>query len=234
VPGKKWQLAAGVAAAGGCLLLAACSPVKTGAAAVVGSQRITSAALDTDVSNLKQEIPQYTPGRGTAGLPQSVLGQLINFAIMDRTARDLGITVSQSDISQAITTLYNVTQASAKANHGAGPASPQQLIVGSSVPLELTNQFGQYWAVFFDYLKTANGGTMPPLPTSSPAVQSAISHIDQAQCQAAKTLNIQVSPQFGQFGISQQQGYTVLAAGDTLSAAGGRAPVAAPPSRLPC
>ena len=64
VPGKKSRLAAKVAAAvvataGACVLLAACSTVKMGSAAIVGDQRITTAALDTQVSNLQTAAKQY-------------------------------------------------------------------------------------------------------------------------------------------------------------------------------
>ena len=56
--GKKSRLAVGVAAAGACALLAACSPVKMGAAATVGSQRITITQLDNEVASFNQVYPK--------------------------------------------------------------------------------------------------------------------------------------------------------------------------------
>src|SRR5580692_7091859 len=44
-------LALGAAGLGACTLIAACSPVQAGSAAIVGSQRITSSSLDQQVSN---------------------------------------------------------------------------------------------------------------------------------------------------------------------------------------
>ena len=54
---KASAIVAGVAAF--CLAAAACSPVKLGAAAIVGNQRITIAALDTEVTNLSQAAAKY-------------------------------------------------------------------------------------------------------------------------------------------------------------------------------
>ena len=45
--------ALGAVGLGACAVLAACSPVQVGAAAIVGNQRITVSSLDTQVSNLK-------------------------------------------------------------------------------------------------------------------------------------------------------------------------------------
>src|SRR6266700_7935357 len=103
VPGKKSRLAAGVAVAGACALLAACSTVKMGAAAIVGDQRITTASLDTQVSNLQSAAKQYGSAvQLPAQVPQSVLTWMIRFAIRDQVARDAGITVTDAQIDSAI------------------------------------------------------------------------------------------------------------------------------------
>jgi N-acyl-L-homoserine lactone synthetase len=41
------------------LVATGCSAVKMGAAAIVGNQRITLATLDTEVTNLSQNVQQY-------------------------------------------------------------------------------------------------------------------------------------------------------------------------------
>jgi SurA N-terminal domain len=230
VPGKKWRLAAAVAAAGACALLAACSPVKAGAAAVVGNQRISQATLDSQVSNLQQDIAQYDPGVqvNTAVLPKLVLGQLISFAVRDRTAQDLGITVSQSDIQQATNFVYQQNQQS-----GSTVTSIQQLITLSAVPVSLKDDFGRYYAIELAFFKSKNGGKLPT--TNSAAVQQAASQFSMTECRAAKELNIQVNPQYGQLGFDQTSGhYTVTAGGDTLSAAGGSRPAAVLPYTPAC
>ena len=49
------------------LVATGCSAVKMGAAAIVGNQRITVATLDTEVTNLSQNVQQYhNPGSLTA------------------------------------------------------------------------------------------------------------------------------------------------------------------------
>ena len=78
------------------LAAAACSPVKMGAAAIVGNERITIATLDTEVTNLSQAAAQYpaavnlNPSQGT----QATLTWLIRYQIFEEMARQAGITVS--------------------------------------------------------------------------------------------------------------------------------------------
>src|SRR5258708_36098685 len=83
VAGKKSRLAAAVAVAGACALLAACSPVKVGSAAIVGNDRITSATLDTDVSNLSQAVTPYHLDKDipASAYPIAVLTSLVRFRI---------------------------------------------------------------------------------------------------------------------------------------------------------
>ena len=233
--GKKSRLAVAVAAAGACALLAACSPVKAGAAAIVGNQRITQSDLDVQVNNLQQDISQYAPTvQVTSGvLPKVVLGQLISFAVRDQTAQDLGITVSQSDIEQATSYVYQSTVESAEQNQEAPPTSEQQFITLQGVPLNLQDEFGRYYAVELDFLKSKNGGKLPT--TENAAVEKAVSQFSTAECKAAKQLNIQVNPQYGQLGFDSSSGfYTVNSGSDTLSAAGGSKPVTVAPYKPSC
>src|SRR5690348_16796561 len=78
------------------LVIAGCSPVKMGAAAIVGNQRITVATLDTEVTNLSQYAKLYpgtvqlTPVQET----QQTLTWLIRFKINEALAKQAGITVS--------------------------------------------------------------------------------------------------------------------------------------------
>src|SRR2546423_9720651 len=81
---------------GAALVVTACSPVKLGAAAIVGNDRITIATLDTEVTNLSQTVKLYP---GTVQLSQEQLTQqtltwLIRFEINDELARQAGITVT--------------------------------------------------------------------------------------------------------------------------------------------
>jgi len=230
VLGKKSRLAAAVAAVGACALLAACSPVKAGAAAIVGNQRITQSDLDTQVSNLQADITQYAPTVqvGSGVLPKVVLGQMISWAVRDQTAQDLGITVSESDIQQATSYVYQSAVQS-----GNNFTSEQQFITLQGVPLNLQDEFGRYYAVELNFLKSKNGGKLPT--TENAAVEKAVSQFSTAECKAAKQLNIQVNPQYGQLGFDSSSGfYTVNSGSDTLSAAGGSKPVTVAPYTPAC
>jgi hypothetical protein len=206
-----------------------------GAAAIVGNDRISQATLDSQASSLQQDIAQYDPGVpvNTAILPKLVLGQLINFAVRNRTAQDLGVTVNQTDIDQAIQLVYQSDAQNAARNGQAPPKSVQQLITLSAVPLNLKNDFGRYYAIELDFIKSKNGGKLPT--GNSAAVQQAVSQFSTTECRAARELNIQVNPQYGQLGFDQNSGqYMVTSGSDTLSAAGGSRPVAVLPYTPAC
>ena len=71
------------------LLVTGCSPVKFGAAAITGNQRITIATLTTEVTNLSQAVKMY-PGTiqmSSAQETQETLTWLVRFQINDELAR---------------------------------------------------------------------------------------------------------------------------------------------------
>ncbi|HEY1664416.1 MAG TPA: hypothetical protein VGG54_01890, partial [Trebonia sp.] len=80
--------ALGAAGLGACAVLAACSPVQVGAAAVVGSQRITASSLDTQVSNWQTAAKPYASSiqLTSAEAPTAVLSWLVRFAVWDQVA----------------------------------------------------------------------------------------------------------------------------------------------------
>ena len=234
VPGKKTRLAAAVAAAGACVLLAACSPVKMGAAAIVGSDRITSTSLDTEVSNLQAAATKYgsavpvTP----AQMPKDVLGWLITFDIRDRMAKDAGVSVSQADIDSARANLNHQAQASAQQNsqpYGGFDEALAQL----GMPPNLANAFARWYAQELAFIKKNNGNK---LPTAQTAVSQAIAQVQAADCKASKALNIQVNPQYGQLSYNSTSApqYAVIAGNDTLSRSAGATSPAAMPIQPAC
>ena len=80
------------------------SPVKMGAAAIVGNERITIATLNTEVTKLNQAAKQY-PGvvqLSPVQATQETLGWLIRFQIFDQLASQAGITVSTSQERAAL------------------------------------------------------------------------------------------------------------------------------------
>jgi hypothetical protein len=214
-----------VAVAGACVLLAACSPVKMGAAAIVGSDRITQASLDTQVSNLQQsgdasEIP-------ASELPKAVLGWLISFDVRNQTAQNAGITVSPADTETALAELQQEAEESSGTS-----LTVDQVVAGNGVPPDLASQFGQWYAQLLDFFKLKNGGK---LPTTQAAETKVNDELVTADCQSAKALGIQVNPQYGQLSFESNFSYYLIANGnDQLSRPAGPASPATTPTLPSC
>ncbi|HEX4833193.1 MAG TPA: SurA N-terminal domain-containing protein [Trebonia sp.] len=221
---KARRVAGGIGAvAVAAMMLAACSPVKLGAAAVVGSQRITSASLDSDVSDLQAAIPQYLGSVQVdkTKIPNLVLANLVSFAIRNKTAENLGITVSQTQVDAAIAWQYQQNSQSV--------SNPQQLIVASAVPPQMASQYGRYWAIWLVYLSRVNNGQFPTQENS--AIDQQIAKFNAAECKAAQSLHVQVNPQYGNLAYAKAQGnFTVVAASNPLSGTGAAATPAATPT----
>jgi hypothetical protein len=216
VPAKKTSrgLALGLAGLGACTLIAACSPVQAGAAAIVGSQRITSSSLDQQVSNLQAASkPLGSQITLTAAeQPRAVLTWLIRFSIMDQVAADNDISVTQA---QSQTGLSEIQSEAASSASQEGYSSATALFLGNGISPQMLPDLGTWVAQESAYQIKANGGKEPTSTAESNAVTA---KYNKAECQAAKSLNIQVSPQFGRLDYTQ---YTVVAATNTLSAPSG-------------
>ena len=191
---------------GACALLAACSPVQAGAAAVVGDQRISVSQLDTQVSNLQTAIKPYGTSLPitTAQMPAEVLSWMIRFEIMDEVAAANGINVTETQAQAG----FNSLSAVAAQN---GFKSTSQLLIANGVPPQMFHQIGRWEAQQDAFARKQNGGKEPATTAEENAFTTAIG---KAQCEAAKSLNIKVSPQFGRLDYTN---YGVVAAPDTLS-----------------
>jgi hypothetical protein len=188
-----------------CALLAACSPVKAGAAATVGDQRITVSSLDTQVSNLQAAAKPYgSLPITTAEMPAAVLSWMIRFEIMDQVAAAHGINVTEAQAQAARDSLSTVATQN-------GFKNTAELLIGNGVPPQMFEQVYRWEAQQTAFELKQNGGKEPTTTTQQTALTAAI---NKAQCQAAKSLSIQVSPQFGRMDYTQ---YAVVAAPDTLS-----------------
>jgi hypothetical protein len=197
----------GAAGLGACAVLAACSPVQLGAAAIVGNQRITVSTVDTQASNLQASVNQYnsTLQQINAELQQQeeelpvyatplsrlVLNWQISFAIIDQMAATDSISVTQAQGQAALSS-------AAKENS----VSTNVYLTAIGIPLQLSQQAGQYLAE-----ETALEAKYGSNNTAA---------LTKAQCTAAKTLNIQVSPQYGRFDYASST-MGLVAANDTLS-----------------
>ena len=186
---------------GAALVATGCSPVKVGAAAIVGSQRITIAKLDTDATNLSQTAKQYSAivPLSQVQVTQQTLTWLIRFMINDELARQNGITVSTAQAQSALDAIYKQAKQSAQAQ-GISNASLDLILVANGIPPNLADEVGRYQAIDDQFVKQANGGQEP---TSTSAQSATTAKLTQARCQAAKALEIQVNPQFGQLNYDQ-------------------------------
>lgn len=191
--------------------LAACGPVQLGAAAIVGDQRISTATLANEVSNLQQG---YRAGHGKVRLqfprsqtPQQVLGWLVRLRVREQMAVRNHVTVTPGESQQA---LANIA-AQARQN-GASSVPLGVLAAANGLPPDLLPELGRYQAIQNALLNRLDGGK---LPTASAALQRLGQQLNHEQCVAAKSLHIRINPQFGRMDYSQ---LSIVPAATTLSA----------------
>jgi hypothetical protein len=210
------KAAIAAAAVGG--LVAGCAPVKMGAAATVGSDRISIAQLDNEVSTLNKAYQPYANAvqLTAAQMPKEVLSWLIRFKVRDDLARNEGLRVSRAQEQQALADIYAQAQAQA-AQAGVNNVSLNELAVANGLPPDLLNALGHYQAVEIAYAENRNGGK---LPTAQDKVNAITSAFNKAECLTYKSEPVHVNPQFGTMNYSQD---SVVAAPDTLSRAQGAA-----------
>jgi hypothetical protein len=195
------KVSAAVVGAG--LVVAGCAPIKMGAAAIVGDQRITIATLDTQVINLSQAASKY-PGvvqLNQQQMTQETLTWLVRFQVNEHLASQGGITVTTAQVQRSLAEIYASAKTQA-AQAGVANVTLEEVLAANGIPPDLSHEVGRYQAIYLQFLTKANGGT---LPTSSSAQQSATTAFQHAQCVAAKSLNIQVNPQFGRMNYTQLQ-----------------------------
>jgi len=227
--GRKARVAGfgGVAVLGAGVLLSACSPVQLGSAAIVGNQRITQATLNAQVSNLRNAAAQY-PGQvqlTTAQYPQAVLGWLVKFQIENRAAATAGVSVTEAEVQAGVKSVQQQAQQYAQQS---GLPSGNAVLLSSGIPPQLLNDLGKYQAQELELAVQANGGKLPTTQAEANTVTAALT---KSTCVAAKSLNIQINPQYGRLDYSQ---YTVVAGPDLLSKAEGASPVPTTGSKPAC
>ena len=196
------------AAAAATCALSACGPVKMGSAAITGGQRLTSTTLSDQVTDLENA---YQASNGKIQLqfpksevPQVVLGWLLRFRIRDELATRNHVVVTAGESQRALATLAQQTGRT-------GPAFVQ-LAVANGIAPDMLPELGRYEAIQRDMFIRLNGGT---LPRTQARVQVLNVQFNRRECVAAKSLNIQVNPQYGQMDYGT---YSVIPAPSTLSA----------------
>ena len=180
--------------------------MQVGAAAVVGNQRITLSALDTQVSNLQAAVKPYGSSLPitTAQEPSEVLAWLIRFAVMDQVATANNISVTDAQSQAGLSALASTAQSN-------GFSSTAELLVANGVSPQMFSQVGRWAAQETAYELKANGGAEPTSTAQQTTVTTAFT---KAECTAAKSLNISVSPQFGRVDYTQ---FTIVPVANTLS-----------------
>jgi len=203
-------------AVGAGLLVAGCGTVKFGSAAVVGNQRITIANLDTEVTNLSQTVKQYPSviSLNQTQETQETLGWLVKFQITEQLAQRNGITVSTSQAQQALAEIYATAKSEAQ-QAGVQNITLPLIMAANGIPPNKSAELGRYQAIETQFATRANGGT---LPSTTQQQTDATNQLNRAQCQAAKSLNIQINPQYGRLNYSS---YEVVAAPATVFRAEG-------------
>jgi len=207
------------AAAAATCALSACGPVRMGAAALSGGGRITVTTLSDQVSSLERA---YQAGKGSIQLqfpqseaPQEVLSWLLRFQIRDQLAVRNHVVVSTGESQRALSALARQTGRT-------GPAFVQLAVANGLAP-DMLPDLGRYEAIQNDLFTRLNGGTMP---RTQARIQALSPEFSRRECVAAKSLDIQVNPQFGQLDYGT---YSVIAANSPLSQP--TAPAPAPSSK---
>lgn len=193
------------------MALTACGPIRMGAAAVTGNKQISTATLTAEVSNLDAA---YKASKGKVQLqfsasemPQEVLSWLLRFQVQEQLAVREGIAITSAQSQQAL--------ASESAQAKQSGATLKDLAVANGLPPDQLTELGRYQAIEDRLVQRLNGGKLPTSSTSSSALQALSVKYDKAQCRAAKSLDIQVSPQFGRLNYNA---ISVIADANTLSA----------------
>jgi hypothetical protein len=222
VPRIPSKLAAAALVAG--VTVAACGPVKLGAAAIVGSQRITTTGLAQEVSDLsngyqayKNQIQLQYP---VSEMPQEVLAWLVRFQVRDRLAQREGIAVTPAQADQALAAIQ------AQIKQSGSSATLAEIAVANGLPPDQLPALGRYQAIQTTLLNRLDGGK---LPTATAAQQALLARFNGSQCRAAKSLDIQINPQFGLLDYST---FAVVSAQTTLSRGQG-SPVPSPSASAP-
>jgi hypothetical protein len=201
--------------------LIAASAAVLGVGLAATNQRITIATLDTEVTNLSQTAKLYP---GTVQLSatqetQETLSWLVRFRINEELARADGITVSTAQAQTALAEIYAESKSEAE-SEGLTDVTLNLILAANGIPPNLSAELGRYQAIETQFVEQANGGK---IPTATSAQTATTAKLERAQCVAAKTLNIEINPQFGRLNYSQ---YQVVSAPSTVSRAEGKASAA--------
>jgi hypothetical protein len=199
--------AVAVVGVAGVLLVSGCAQTRLGAAALYGSQRVSSTKLANEVANLNSAYQKYK-GKvqityPVSEMPRQVLSWMLRFATANEMAAREGIVVTpaQAQHELAVETA-NVKQS--------GDTLPEAAVL-NGLPPDLLPQLGTWISIQVQLDKKLDNGVTPKTSAASAALTAKVNHL---QCVAAKNLDIKVNPQYGVYDYGS---YTVVATPDTLA-----------------
>jgi len=205
--------AAAVAVLAVAVSLTGCAPLQLGAAAIIGTQRISTSRLSSDVAALNkvyQAHPalraqvQYKP----AQMPRLVLMWLVRFGIIADIARHDGVRVTPAQAQSALVAADVAVERQIRAS-----VSPAEFGLLSALPPNLTSQYGRYRATIERLAMLFTGVT--DLSSLTQAQQQRFAaRVSSEVAAAVKRLKIKINPRFGRLNAAQ---LTVVAAPDRLS-----------------
>lgn len=211
------------------ITLTACGPLQLGAAAIYGgNQRITTGKLAAEAASLNagyqadQAVLQGVPAAlryPASDISRKSLTWMLRFAAEDRLAVREHITVTQADVQGAISSLTNIARQD-------DLTSLSELEVVYGIPPGLTQELGRYQAIYTKLMNKLGGQPSAPAAAQS----AALAKIATKQCQVAKSMGIQVSPQYGAFYYSH---FEVVATASTLAGPAGGLPLPTAPQFQP-
>ncbi|WP_326825737.1 SurA N-terminal domain-containing protein [Streptosporangium sp. NBC_01756] len=175
-----------VAAAG--VALTACSPTQAGAAAVVGGQRISSSQLDGDVRELEAALAKAGGSaaqlQSYGSLPQLVLYQTATAKQLTIAAERKGVTATDGEIDQLIST-------------AGGQAQYEQQMLQQAVPPSQMRAYAKASLLASKLAAKYGGGTD----------QAALQRGSQLASKDVQAVKISWNPRYGTFNAqpSQQQ-----------------------------
>lgn len=216
------RTAVAAVAAAGALTLAGCGQTQLGAAALYSNQRISSSKLAAEVSNLnagyQADKSKIQIGYKPADMPRQVLSWMLRFATTEQVAKRTGIRVTPRQAQQ------QVDAEKARAAQSGDTLSEAAVLNG--LPPDMLPELGRWIAIQVMLQNRLDNGVPP---TTSAQQQALVLKINHVQCLAAKSLNIQVNPQYGVYDYNQ---FIVVPAPSRLAAAPGGKASASPAPRL--
>ncbi len=182
--------------------LAACGPVKTGAAAVIGHDRITVAKLDSAVTQWGKELPRHPQAQEIVAQAQSqqqsgqqipfdpsspqrsALYQLIEIRVWDELAREQHVSVAPGQVDSFV---------AAKG----GQAGLDAYVLAQGLPTSYADDFARTLVIQQAMLQRY--GLNPGQAADPQKQQQVIQRLLGDYAGAKRHLGISVNPRFGTF-----------------------------------